>query len=221
MTLISVQAFYDLNLKNGSARDIYDLIQSLRQSVLRQRQRLPREFDELAHAPSVRVEDAEMLARTREYLAATRARFAELDAGTSPMTSTEIRDLHFTTRMAALKRATFDLTAHERGQRVVVELTPQTLRRYNLYLPLTMPRTSQQIAGPTPIRRAQFRQALTAIHLGEWANRYAREAASQVQWRLALDYGFAFLPVTFSGRDRFPYNFTKLIELFNMPLPAA
>lgn len=68
-----------------------------------------------------------------------------------------------------------------------------------------------------------FLNALAGLHLGEWRknydpSRFGYTVLDGTQWHLYLEFDNGHKPVKFAGSNSYPYNFNRLLELFDMQL---
>lgn len=72
-----------------------------------------------------------------------------------------------------------------------------------------------------PLSKAEFMDAFRELHIGEWRHYYDPERFGCIildgtQWSLDIEYSNGLKAVRYEGSNSYPYNFYKLKELFGI-----
>ena len=72
-----------------------------------------------------------------------------------------------------------------------------------------------------PMSKEEFLDGIRALHIGEWRSnynprRFGYEVLDGTQWELNITFSDGSKRLTVYGSNAYPYNFSKLLELFGI-----
>lgn len=78
--------------------------------------------------------------------------------------------------------------------------------------------------GGAVLNKSELLQSLSELHIGRWRSRYDLSRASifvcdGVYWSLEVCYSNGERTRKFSGSNRFPDNFERLLKIFDLEMP--
>ena len=219
--MISPEAYYEVNLRGRSPKEIQACIRSLKRRMgeLKNRMEDPNVGPEMV-LPSAETE----LYWTREYLALAKKAYAEA-GGEVRESAAEKRAARFRTRLPFLKTIRFYIGGYFGGRNMyelAVENDKLRLKGVNLRedTPLMEDKTILRLEEDREIRTGEeLRDYLEEIHIEEWipdynTERFGYSVCDGTQWEVTFEYSNGARSWRSGGSNCYPWNFNELVILF-------
>ncbi len=214
--MICPENFYEENLKGKTAAQIMSTIRGLKNEIGRLKNIAEHpEYECMMHpSESVRI------SCTRDYL--ERAKKALVDAGGEYIPSAaEQKAMEFDANIPYISKAKFSIGGSLNGYETkIYTIDGDKVRMYVEHSLISTP-TNIGDGENKPWDKYEFLEQLSHLHIGEWRKRYDTNRFGIVildgtQWALEIYFSNGRNPVKISGDNAFPYNFDRLLELFEI-----
>ena len=216
--MICPETFYEENLKGKSEREILAVIRGLKQ-------RIGRLKNTLEHPNYVKtISPGEDVQIKCNYMYLERAKQALADiGGTYTPSQAELRVEKFNAKLPHLCRVEFNICGYFAGyeeKTYIIEddKVDTKIRRASFRMPL----------DPSDFEDAEMDketllEGLADLHIGEWRREYDPKrfdiaVCDGYSWYLNLYFTDGHRPVKIDGCNDYPYNFSDLLELFDIQL---
>ena len=210
--MISIERYYEENLKDKSVSQIMTKIRSLRKEIARLKKVLEHPDYECRQKPS----ELAQLSCNQQYLEKAKEIFIDA-GGTYTPTKTEEKIAAFNERLAGISKVTFAIGGYltDCETKVVIVAGNSLYLRTEKFCAFLNP---PEVAYSYDVQR--FINDLRSLNLGEWRKQYDTErygimVLDGTQWELCLSFHDGQPDVKFRGSNAYPYNFRKVQELFD------
>ena len=216
--MICPETFYEENLKGKSEREILAVIRSLKH-------RIGSLKNTLEHPDYVQtISPGEDVQITFNYMYLDRAKQALSDiGGTYTPSQAELRAEKFNANLPHVCRVEFGINAYFEGyeeKTYIIEddRVAVTVERVSYNTPSdSIEYEDEEMDKDTLI------EGLADLHIGEWRREYDTRnidirICDGTQWDLKFYFSNGSRPIKIYGSNMYPYNFSRLLELFDIQL---
>ena len=211
--MICPETFYEEKLKGKTTAEIMTVIRGLKQEIGRLKNIAEHPHYQCMMHPSeyVRIECS------RDYL--ERAKQALVEAGGEYVpSSAEQKAMDFDANIPYVNKVVFKIGGYHRGY----ETKTYTINGDKVHIDFehSVILKPSNIGEIEPWDKADFLEGLKYLHIGEWRNRYTlkryRIIADGTVWNFEIYFSNGHKPVKIYGDNAYPYNFDRLLELFEI-----
>ncbi len=213
--MICPETFYEMHLKGKNKEEIMTVIRGLKREI----GRLKRTMEHPSYAEAIKIHPSEdvRISCSREYLERAIEALEEV-GGTYTPSAAEKRAMDFDSNLPYLTKVEFCIGAFFGGYRMIT----YTIDGDTVHTEMDPP------FPPCPIfeedealNKERLLSSLEEMHIGEWHKRYdckrfGRYVLDGTGWHLYLYFSNGHRPVKISGYCDYPYNFDRLLDLFNL-----
>lgn len=216
--MISPETYYEMNLKDRTAKQIKTEIRNLKKEM----ERLKDIMENPDYNQSVpgKPNEATQLFYTRQYL--ERAKQALAEAGEQYVPSKEeIKASDFDANIPYISTIKLSIGGFFSGNEYyTITLTDGTVQRSKKHSFMSDSDADSDIA-PSLMSAEDFLSEVKELHIGEWREdydtmRFGYVVCDGTQWELEISYSNGHGPVSFTGSNAYPYNFDELMLLFGI-----
>ena len=206
-------AFYDNELKGKTAEEILIVISDLKKQIARSKKIM--EHPTYPKVKKFHPDEAARIAYFRAYL--LRAQMALMEAGgTYTPTAAEKRAMEFDNNIPFISQVKFCIGGYWNGY----ETKTYTIDgdKVRIYIEHSLIHTPSNIPDEKLLRldKEDFLSSLEELHIGEWRRHYDSDILDGTQWNLDIYFSNGHKPVKFYGNNAYPYNFNRLLDLFEI-----
>ena len=213
--MISPEFFYEENLKGKSPEQIMSVIRSLKRKILKLKN-IMEHPDYASREWAMHPGEDVQLSMNREYLQRAIQALEEA-GGTYNPSAAEQRALKFENSIPYIKKVELCVGIHM-GPYKTKAITIVDAKAYiSKDLSLDATSTSSEIE----MNKEEFFEELKYLHIGEWrknynASRFGIWVMDGTYWDLKIYFSNEHKPVKIHGDNAYPYNFNRLLELFEI-----
>ena len=214
--MISPEYFYEENLKGKSAEEILTVIRGLKREIGRLKNIIEHPKYQCEMHPS---EDTRIWCN-RLYLERAKQALAEV-GGTYTPSQAELRAEKFNANLPHLCRVEFEINGYSTGyeEKTYIIEDDKVITTTNRVSYTTSP--EPPTSDDEEIDKNTLLDGLANLHIGEWRREYdTRDIDIRIcdgtQWDLKFYFSNGAKPVKIYGSNSYPYNFAKLLELFDI-----
>ena len=216
--MTSPDQFYDWYLKGKTAEEIMSVIRKEKREIGRLKNIMehPNYADRIKYRPS---EDVQ-IACSRLYLSEAK-RALEEAGGTYVPSAAEQKAMAFDDNIPHIKKIEFCIGGFFGGYETkTFTIDGDKVRVYTEHSLRLTPTNADDVELPE-IDKEEFFNALEELHIGEWRRKYDCRrfgvfVMDGTQWHLDIYFSNGHRPVKFYGDNAYPYNFDRLLELFDI-----
>ena len=216
--MIDPITFYENNLKGKSIEEILRVIRSLKREITRLKNIVEHPNYEL-RAMVVHPTEKVQLFMNREYL--ERAKLALIEAGgIYKISIAEQNSLDFDDNIQFVSKVVFGIGGYFEGyETITFTISDNVVHKYTEHTLMLRPSNLDENIGE--IDKNDFLEELKNIHIGEWRKKYDTQrfnicVMDGTQWELEIHYTNGHKPVKIYGDNAYPYNFDRLLDLFEI-----
>lgn len=212
--MISLESFYEFELKGKTPEQIMTVIRSLKRKIGRLKNIVENPnygTSEWVMRPSERTQ----ISMNREYLAEAKRALVEAGGEYTP-SAAEQRAIDFNNDIPHIRKVVFSVGGFFGGYEI------KTFTVSGDKVSVTVEDTLNPVAVDTEgINTAAFFEGLKDLHIGEWRRvydtfRFGVAVMDGTQWELEIYFSNGRRAVKFCGDNAYPYNFDRLLELFEV-----
>ena len=216
--MICPETFYEINLKDKSKEEIERVIRKLKREIknLKDFVEHPDYAAKKKFCPSEYVK----INMNRDYLA--RAIITYIEAGGDYVPSkAEQKAMDFDANIPYIEKVVFSIGGYFGGYKTKTYTVDGDKIHIDLeYTPDCNPLALYE-SQPTGIGTEEFFNAFEGLHIGEWRRNYDTSrfgffVMDGTQWNLKIYFSNGRKAVKISGSNAYPYNFDRLLDLFEM-----
>lgn len=214
--MICPETFYEMNLKGKTPAQIMTVIRGLEQEIGRLKNIVEHPDYECTMHPSEQVR----IYCSQDYL--KRAKQALVEAGGKYEPSTaEQKAMDFDDNIPFINKMTFCIGGYFDGfETKTYTIDGDKVRTYVEHSLIPKPSNFDD-SEIEEINKAEFLEAIGDLHIGEWrkhynTRRFGIEVLDGTQWDLEICFSNGHKPVKIYGDNAYPYNFDRLLELFEI-----
>ena len=216
--MISPETFYDENLKGKNERETLSVIRKLKQEI----GRLKNVMEDTDYVKAVCPGEDVQISCNRMYLERAKQALAEV-GGTYTPSHAELRAEKIHANLPFIFKVEFCINAFSIG------CEEKTYFVDGDKVTTTVNRTSYKMSPEhteyedEEIDKDTLISGLADLHIGEWRSEYAPlhfnfSISDGVSWNLNIYFSNGHRPVKIDGCNAYPYNFERLLELFDIQL---
>ncbi len=217
--MICDETFYEMRLKGKTTKQIMTVIRGLKQEKTRLKNIIEHpnyRLKQLVISPSEEVR----FYMTCDYL--ERAKQALIEAGGVYIPSaTEQKAIDFDDRIPYIKELKFSIGGFFEGY----ETKTFTVMGDKVHTTIEHSKDSKPSNSEDSkielMDKDEFLEAFKDLHIGEWRKKYDNSrfhiaVKGDIHWCLEIHFSNGHKSVKISGDNAYPYNFDRLLELFEM-----
>lgn len=211
--MISPTVFAEMELKGKSKEEILTAIRSIKREI----NRLKKVIEAGKNSPEYFIEPSPStrLYWNREYLAEAIKAYKEAGGEYIP-TKAEQKDQEFNEALNHLEQVKFTYGGYligeeERISSVNDDIVSVESNSYSL------PPKIDEEDDHEPWTKEDFISEMKELHIGEWKHTYEDLCFEEgIQWELEIKFSNGKRTERYLGSNAYPYNFTDVLELFNV-----
>lgn len=215
--MISLESYYEMNLKGKTAEQIMSSIRGLKNEIghLKNVMEHPDYNSKKAMCPK----ESASLWCTREYLKRAKIALAEAGGVYEP-SEAEQKAIMFDERISKIDRIVFTIGGFFDGYKTrTIFMNDGNLKISVKHSLETSPDKIAEDSFP-PYNKEDFLAELRLLHIGEWRHTYSPERFGETvldgtQWELEIHYSDGSKLFKYYGSNSYPYNFDEFCELLN------
>ena len=217
----SPETFYEMNLKGKTPDQIMTVIRGLKQEIGRLKNIVEHPEYKCAMCPSEGVR----ISCSRDYL--ERAKQALTEAGGTYIPSAaEKKSMAFDKNIPFVNKVEFCIGGYFNGYETRTYTFDEKGIHTHIEHSLILEPSNIGEAEIEEIDKDYFLEALKDLHIGEWRRRYntyrfGYAICDGTQWSLKLYFSNGGRPVKIYGDNAYPYNFDRVLELFEIELKGG
>lgn len=217
--MISTQVFYEDQLKGKTAPQIMTIIRSLKQEIGRLKNIVEHpdyKTREIAICPSENTQ----ISCARDYLERAKQALVEVGGEYIP-SAAEQKALEFNANIPYISKVRFSIGGYHTGYETrTYTIDGDQVHMYVEHSLILKPSNIDD-AEIEPWDKEEFLEHLENLHIGEWRKNYNTKRfgimiLDGTQWGLEIYFSNDHKPTKIYGDNAFPYNFDRLLELFEM-----
>lgn len=217
--MICPETFYEMNLKGKSVKEIMKVIRGLKREITRLKNIVEHpnyELRSMVIHPTEKVQ----ISMNREYLERAKQALVEVGGIYKP-SAAEKKALDFDNSIPYINKIEFSIGGffggYETKTYTIDENEVHTYVEHSL-IPKPSNFDDSEIAE---IDKREFLEALKDLHVGEWRKKYDTyrfniAVMDGTQWHLEIYFSNGHRPVKIYGDNAYPYNFDRLLNLFEI-----
>lgn len=206
--MISPETFYEMELKGKNEKEILTIIRGLKQRI----GRLKNTMEHPEYMGIIEPSEDVQIHWTREYLNRAKEALSEV-GGTYIPSKAEQKAIEFDANINNIQRIVFEIGGYFSGRTEYVVYFSDNEAVLS---------TTMFVADcvSDSISKDYFLDSIKSLYIGEWRKYYRPErfgyyVLDGTQWSLKFIYNDG-KSVEYGGSNSFPYNFSKLQELFGI-----
>ena len=214
--MICPETFYEDKLKGKTATQIMTVIRGLKQEIGRLKNIVENPDYECTVHPSERVR----ISCNQEYL--ERAKLALVKAGgTYTPSAAELKALEFDANIPYINKVVFSIGGFFSGYETKTYTFDSEEVHVAVEHSLKFEPSDLDDSEIEKTSKEEFLEQLKNLRIGEWRKNYNTKrfgyfVCDGTQWELEIYYDNERKPLKISGDNSYPYNFDRLLELFEI-----
>lgn len=218
--MICPETFYETNLKGKSPEQILTVIRRLKREIGRLKNVM--EHPDYAQSPRICPGEDVRIWSLRMYLERAIVALEETGERYVPSAAEE-KAAAFDARIPNIHQVVFSIGGHFTGYETktftIKGEQVHTYVEHTFYLKPSNFDDSQI----QPLDKEEFLEQLQSLHIGEWRRTYDLKrfgcvTCDGIQWRLEIHYRDSHQSIRICGDNGYPYNFSRLLELFEIEI---
>lgn len=214
--MISPEAFYEDELKGKTAEQTMTVIRGLKQEIGRLKNIVEHPDYECLMHPSERVR----IYCSQRYLERAKQAFVEV-GGTYIPSAAEKKAMDFDDNIPFINKVEFCIGGYFNGYETKTYTIDDNKVRINIEHSLILKPSNLGDYGIEEMDKDFLLNALKDLHIGEWRRNYSTKrfgylVCDGTQWHLEIYFSNGHKPVKIYGDNAYPYNFDKVLELFEV-----
>lgn len=208
--MISVESFYEQNLKGKTAAKILSVIRGLKREISRLKRAMANPDMECIAEPS----DGVRLFCTRKYLERAKQALIEVGGVYTP-SKAERKAEEFDANIPYICRIEFEIGSYFSGrERRTYRIDGDKLR---LSFGHSLSAFCEEVEMLADVSKDEFLERFADLHIGEWRRNYVNPwVLDGTEWDLRIEYSNGHKPIKIEGINEYPYNFDALQAFFGM-----
>ena len=206
----SPEIYYEYNLKGKDEKQIMNEIDRLKNTI----EKLKKTMEQPDYVCLIRPSDDVRLRCTRLYLETAKEALAEAGGIYMP-DAWKVKAADFDENIPYICKMEFIIGGYFGGYDILI----YTIDGDNVYRSFQHSYSTHyvdnEIGNVINMDTADFLCEFAKLHIGEWNSvYYDNNICDGTQWNLDIYYSNGCEPVKFFGSNEYPYNFNKLLKLF-------
>lgn len=216
--MICPETFYDMELKCKSQKQIASVIRSLKQQIGRLKNIM--EHPDYKRRTRMSPSESVQISYLRKYL--LRAQAALIEAGgTYTPSAAEKKAMDFDDNIPYINRVEFCIGGYFGGYETKTYTIEGDKVCTYVEHSLNLKPSNFDDSEIDSMDKEEFFEQLENLHIGEWrkhynTRRFGYYVCDGTQWSLEIYFSNGHKPVKIYGDNAYPYNFKRLLELFEI-----
>lgn len=214
--MISPEAFYEMNLKGKTADQIMTVIRGLRQEIGRLKNIVENPEYECTKRPSERTR----ISCSQDYLERAKEALAEVGGNYVP-SAAEKKEMEFDANIPFINKVEFCIGGYFGGYETRTYTIDGDKVHTNIEHSLNIKSSNIGDYEIEEMDKAYLFKSLKRLHIGGWRRNYSTKrfgylVCDGTQWHLEIYFSNGHKTVKIYGDNAYPYNFPRLLELFEV-----
>jgi hypothetical protein len=217
--MICPETFYEIRLKGKTPEQIMSAIRGLKQEIGRLKNIVEHPNYEL-RSMVVHPTEKVQLSMNREYLERAKQAFVEAGGIYKP-SAAEQKALDFDNSIPYINKIEFSIGGFFGGYETKTYTVDEDKVHIDVEHSLILKPSNIGDAKTEEIDKQEFLEAFKDLRIGEWRKKYDTyrfniAVMDGTQWHLEIYFSNGHRPVKIHGDNAYPYNFNRLLELFEI-----
>ena len=214
--MISPEAFYEMNLKGKTADQIMTVIRGLKQEIGRLKNIVEHPEYECTMRPSERTR----ISCSQDFLERAKKALADV-GGTYIPSAAEKKAMDFDGNIPFINKVEFCIGGYFIGYETKTYIIDGDKVRTDVEHSLILKPSNIGDYEIEEMDKDYLLDALKDLHIGEWRRNYSTKrfeylVCDGTQWHLEISFSNGHKPIKIYGDNAYPYNFDKVLELFEI-----
>lgn len=214
--MISPEAFYEMNLKGKTADQIMTVIRGLRQEIGRLKNIVENPEYECTKRPSERTR----ISCSQDYLERAKEALAKVGGNYVP-SAAEKKEMEFDANIPFINKVEFCIGGYFGGYETRTYTIDGDKVHTNIEHSLNIKPSNIGDYEIEEMDKAYLFKSLKRLHIGGWRRNYSTKrfgylVCDGTQWHLEIYFSNGHKTVKIYGDNAYPYNFPRLLELFEV-----
>ena len=214
--MISPEAFYEMNLKGKTADQIMTVIRGLRQEIGRLKNIVENPEYECTKRPSERTR----ISCSQDYLERAKEALAEVGGNYVP-SAAEKKEMEFDANIPFINKVEFCIGGYFGGYETRTYTIDGDKVHTDIEHSLILKPSNLGDYEIEEMDKDYLFESLKKLHIGGWRRNYSTKrfgylVCDGTQWHLEIYFSNGAKPVKVYGDNAYPYNFDKVLELFEV-----
>ena len=214
--MISPEAFYEMNLKGKTADQIMTVIRGLRQEIGRLKNIVENPEYECTKRPSERTR----ISCSQDYLERAKEALAEVGGNYVP-SAAEKKEMEFDANIPFINKVEFCIGGYFGGYETRTYTIDGDKVHTDIEHSLILKPSNLGDYEIEEMDKDYLFESLKKLHIGGWRRNYNTKrfgylVCDGTQWHLEIYFSNGAKPVKIYGDNAYPYNFDKVLELFEV-----
>lgn len=214
--MICPETFYEMNLKGKTAEQIMTTIRGLKQEIGRLKNTVEHPEYECTMHPSERVR----ISCSRDYLERAKQALEEVGSTYVP-SAAEKKAMEFDENVPFINKVEFCIGGYFNGYETRTYTIDGDKVHTNIEHSLILKPSNIGDFEIEEMDKDYLLEALKDLHIGEWrrnynTRRFGYMVCDGTQWHLEIYFSNGHKPVKIYGDNAYPYNFDRVLELFEI-----
>ena len=214
--MICPETFYEMNLKGKTAEQVMTTIRGLKQEIGRLKNIVEHPEYECTMHPSERVR----ISCSRDYLERAKQALEEV-GGTYVPSAAEKKAMEFDENIPFINKVEFCIGGYFNGYETKTYTIDGDKVHTHIEHSLILEPSNIGDFEIEAMDKDYLFEALKDLHIGEWrrhynTRRFGYMVCDGTQWHLEIYFSNGYKPVKIYGDNAYPYNFDRVLELFEI-----
>ena len=214
--MISPEAFYEMNLKGKTAEQIMTVIRGLKQEIGRLKNIVEHPEYECTMYPSERTR----ISCSQDYLERAKEALAEVGGNYVP-SAADKKEMEFDANLPFINKVEFCIGGYFGGYETRTYTIDGDKVHTDIEHSLILKPSNLGDYEIEEMDKDYLFESLKKLHIGGWRRNYSTKrfgylVCDGTQWHLEICFSNGARPVKIYGDNAYPYNFDKVLELFEV-----
>lgn len=214
--MICPETYYDKYLKGKNAEQILSVIRSLKREISHLKKVIEHPEYKCMTCPGEEVR----ISCNRDYLAIAKKALIDVGGVYLP-TKSELKSEEFNANIPYISKVEFCIGGYFGGYETKTVTIEGDSICMDFEHSLVIDRSSSDNFNVKEIDKESFLEGLTDLYIGEWSknydpSRFGYRVLDGTQWHLYIYFSNGRKALKIHGSNDYPYNFNRLLELFDI-----
>ena len=214
--MISPEVFYEMNLKGKTADQIMTVIRGLKQEI----GRLKNIVEHPEYECTVRPSERTRISCSQDYLERAKEALAEVGGNYVP-SAAEKKEMEFDANIPFINKVEFCIGGYFGGYETRTYTIDGDKVHTDIEHSLILKPSNLGDYEIEEMDKDYLFESLKKLHIGGWRRNYSTKrfgylVCDGIQWHFEIYFSNGAKPVKIYGDNAYPYNFDKVLELFEV-----